>query len=226
MDISNKKIAFHIHTKYSSDCVSEPSEIVDTLFSLGIDTAIITDHNTIKGAIEANEYAKKKYGDKFNVIIGEEVLSDIGDIIGFPILQEIPRGNYNDVITEMKRQKALLCLPHPYKSHDLFLIHQEDFINHFDFVETYNSRINDKLNNYAIKLAEKFNKISIIGTDAHTIEDLRNCFIRYDDNMKIIDSLAKSTPIKNIRISQLINAKKKNSRIDILKYWLLSLIKM
>ena len=76
----------------------------------------------------------------------------------------------------MKKQKAFICLPHPYKSHDLFLIHEEQFITQFDFIEIYNSRINKKLNEYAVKLNQKFNKIPIIGNDAHTIEDLKKCY--------------------------------------------------
>jgi predicted metal-dependent phosphoesterase TrpH len=224
MDISNKKIVFHIHTKYSSDCNSEPSEIVDTLYQNGISIAIITDHNTIKGAIEAKEYAKKKYGDKFTVIVGEEVLSDIGDIIGFPINDEIPKGNYQDVINEMKFQKASVCLPHPYKSHNLFLIHEEQFLSQFDFIEIYNSRISSKLNDYALKLNQKHNKIPIIGNDAHTIEDLKNCFVIYNNEMVISESLTKPTPMKNIRKSQMIDAKKKHKIINIIKYFFLTFI--
>lgn len=224
MDISNKKIVFHIHTKYSSDSNSEPSEIVDSLVKSGIDTAIITDHNTIKGAVEAKKYSEKKYGEKFKVIIGEEVLSDIGDIIGFPITNEIPKGNYQDVISSMKEMEAYICLPHPYKSHDCFLIHEEQFLTQFDFIEIYNSRINQKLNEYAVKLNQKHKKIPIIGNDAHTIEDLKNCFVKYNDKMEIVESLTNPTPIKNIRKSQMIDAKKKHKTNDIIKYFFLSFI--
>ncbi len=224
MDISNKKIAFHIHTKYSSDCNSEPDQVVDTLFQNGIDVAIITDHNTIEGAVEAKIYAEKKYKNKFQVIVGEEVLSDIGDIIGFPVGKEIPYDNYQAVISKMKEQQAKICLPHPYKSHDLFLIHEEKFISEFDFIEVFNSRINDKLNSYAERLCRKFEKVPMIGIDAHTIEDLDNCYVIYNKEMQIIDSLKKATRIRNIRKSQIINAKKKNKRLDIIKYQLLSMI--
>lgn len=221
MDISNRKIVFHIHTKYSSDSNSEPSEIVDKLAGLGINTAIITDHNTIKGAIEADEYAIKNYGDKFKVIIGEEVSTDAGDIIGFPLSEEIARGNYQAVINEIKKQKAFVCLPHPYKSHDLFLIHQEEFIEQFDFIEIFNSRLNKKLNDFAVKLNDKYRKIPIIGNDAHTIKDLRNCFLLYDEKMNIKESLTGQTPIRNFRKSQIINAKNNKSIKNFFKYLIL-----
>ena len=224
MDISNKKIVFHIHTKYSFDSNSEPAAIVDRLYKRGISLVIITDHNTIKGAMEAQLYAEKKYKEKLQVIVGEEVLSDAGDIIGFPILKEIPKGDYQDIISNMKEQNAKICLPHPYKSHDLFLIHDEKFISEFDFIEIFNSRLSDNLNIYAEKLCKKFQKIPIIGNDAHTIEDLDNCHLEYNKEMQIIDSRKGKTPQRNIRKSQVINAKKKNRIPDIFKYQLLRMI--
>ena len=224
MDISNKKLVFHIHTNYSSDCNSRPSEIVDFLVERGVEIAIITDHNAIEGAQEAKLYADSKYKEKIQVIIGEEVLSDVGDIIGFPILKEIPTGKYQDIISNMKAQNAKICLPHPYKSHDLFLIHDDKFISEFDFIEVFNSRLKDNLNFYAEKLCKKFQKIPIIGNDAHTIEDLDNCYLKYNEEMLIIDSYKGKTKKRNIRKSQVINTKKKKKIPDIFKYQLLRFI--
>ena len=225
MDISNKKIAFHIHTKYSSDCKSEPKLVVDFLFNKGIDVAIITDHNTIEGAVEAKTYAEAEYPGSFQVIIGEEVLTDIGDVIGFPVSDELPKGGkYQKVISEMRSQGAAICLPHPYKSHDLFLVNEAEFIKLFDFIEIYNSRLNEKLNLFALKLCDKFKKIPIVGIDAHTIEDLDNCFIRYNSSMQIIDSRKTPTPVKNIRRSQMINAERKKQKFDVIKYKMLSFL--
>jgi predicted metal-dependent phosphoesterase TrpH len=124
----------------------------------------------------------------------------------------------------MKRQKAKICLPHPYKSHDLFLIHQDEFINQFDYIEIYNSRIKKLLNDYAVMLNNKFKKIPIIGCDAHTIEDLSNCFIKYDNKMTVIDSLTMPTSPKNIRRSQMVNAKNKKQKLQYLKYSILTLL--
>ena len=140
MDIFNKKIVFHIHTKYSHDSNLEPALIVDTLFKGNISAAIITDHNSIQGAIEAKSYAEKKYGDKFNVIVGEEVKTDIGDIIGFPLKDEIQLVDHLEVISNIKSQGGYVCLPHPYKSHNLLRIHDSDFIELIDFIEIFNRR--------------------------------------------------------------------------------------
>ncbi len=221
MDLLNKKINFHIHTKYSFDSLLEPSFIVDYLFQHGYEVAIITDHNNIEGAIEAQKYAENKYGNKFQVIVGEEVQSDIGDIIGFPVIQEVKPGNYQEVIKKFKEQGAFLCLPHPYKSHNLFLIHQNDFIDEFDFIEVFNARLNDSLNEHAMDLANKFKKIKIVGNDAHVSNDLLNCSIVYKNNLEEPLFEVRKTHIKNIRKSQIINYWKKRNPIQIFKYSLL-----
>lgn len=224
MDLLNKKINFHIHTKYSHDSLLEPSFIVDYLFQNGYEIAIITDHNTIQGALEAKHYAEKKYKEKFTVIVGEEVKSDIGDIIGFPIESEIKPANYNSVIQQMREQNAMICLPHPYKSHDINLILQEEFINQFDFIETFNSRISDKLNNQADLLAKKFNKYRLVGNDAHVKADLLNCYNYFRNNFNNLEFNTKQTPIRNVRKSQMISFFKKKNLINFLKYLLLFLL--
>lgn len=224
MDILNKKINFHIHTKYSQDSLLEPSFIVDYLFQNGYEIAIITDHNTIQGALEAKLYAEKKYKEKFIVIVGEEVKSDIGDIIGFPIVSEVKPANYQSVIQQMREQNSLICLPHPYKSHNLDLIHQEEFINQFDFIEIFNSRIDDKFNKQAEILANKFNKYKIVGNDAHVKLDLLNCYNYFRDNFNNLEFKTKQTSIKNVRKSQIISSYKKKDLIKFLKYLFLFLI--
>jgi len=224
MDIFNKKISFHIHTKYSFDSNLEPSFIVDHLVKSGYELAIVTDHNSIKGALEAKKYAQNKYMDNFKVIVGEEVQTNIGDIIGFPVQEEVKPGDYKRVIKELKRQGAMLCLPHPYHSHDLFLIHDKEFLSDFDFIEIFNARIPAKLNINADQLRIKHNKYPIIGNDAHVKGDLLNCYFEYDTDFSIIQSERKYTDIKNVRKSQIINFSKKKKIMEIVKYLLLYII--
>ncbi len=224
MDIFNKKISFHIHTKYSFDSNLEPSFIVEHLYKNGFQIAVITDHNSIQGALEAQQYANKKYKDKFEVIIGEEVQSDKGDIIGFPVKEEVKPGDYKRVIEELKSQNAKLCLPHPYKSHDLFLIHQDEFISQFDFIEIFNARLSDNMNLFAEQLMRKFDKPGIIGTDAHVSGDLHLCSFQYDSDYNLVKIVKNHTAVRNIRKSQVINHSKKREIIGIIKYSLLYLI--
>ena len=224
MDIFNKKIVFHMHTKYSHDSELEPSFIVDTLFKNDISIAIITDHNSIKGAVEAKAYAEKKYGDKFNVIIGEEVKSDIGDIIGFPLKEEIQLVNHLEVIKNIKNQGGYVCLPHPYKSHNLLRIHDPDFIELMDFIEIFNSRTGERTNNFAKELADKYNKKVIIGSDVHVKKELLNTYFIFDENWVIKDFYTRYTNKRSYRTHQLLQNIKKKKLKECAEYAFLAIL--
>ena len=60
------KYDLHIHSKYSSDGILEVKEIVKAAIKRGLDGIAITDHNTIKGGIEAKKYET----DGLKVIVG------------------------------------------------------------------------------------------------------------------------------------------------------------
>jgi len=213
-----------MHTKYSHDCNVEPALIVDTLFKANISVAIITDHNSIQGAVEAKAYAEKKYGDKFTVIVGEEVLTDIGDIIGFPLKDEIQLVDHREVISNIKNQGGYVCLPHPYKSHNLLRIHDPDFIELLDFIEIFNSRTGERLNDYAKEMAEKFNKKVMVGSDSHVITELLNTYFIFDENMEIVQSKTKYVKRRNYRIYQLMqNIKTRNFR-EVAEYAFLAIL--
>ena len=68
------KYDFHTHTKYSADGNINPKTLVKVADKAGLTGVAVTDHNTIKGGLEA-----KKYGNKnIEVIVGSEILTDKG----------------------------------------------------------------------------------------------------------------------------------------------------
>ena len=70
----------HIHTSYS-DGTSSPEDIVK--FAAGkLQVIAITDHNRIKGAFKAKEYALRNSFLDVEVIIGEEISTKNGHVIG------------------------------------------------------------------------------------------------------------------------------------------------
>lgn len=73
-----KLFDFHIHTIYSSDSSIRPSHLIKIVNSMGIGSIAITDHNTIKGAVKAKEINNTDV----EIIIGSEIKTDYGDIIG------------------------------------------------------------------------------------------------------------------------------------------------
>ena len=225
MEILKKsKTVFHVHTYHSIDSFLKPKVLVDVLFKAKIDNVIITDHNSIRGALEAKAYAEKNYTNKFNVIIGEEVKTDIGDIIGFPIKDEIQLKDHKKVIDEIKKQGGFACLPHPYKSHNLLKIHEQQFIDSIDFIEIFNARVSKKLNEYAKEMASYYNKNTIIGSDAHVKGDLLNASFIFNNSLEIQECSAIYTTKRNFRLSQLVQNLKEKNIVGIVKYFSLSLI--
>ena len=55
---------YHIHSYYSFDSLNKPLEIIKTALKKGINAISVTDHNTIKGSLEA-----KKLSKEYNILV-------------------------------------------------------------------------------------------------------------------------------------------------------------
>jgi len=133
---------------------------------LGIEIIAVTDHNSIEGAKRLAKFGKLK------VIIGEEINTLVGEVIGLFLKEKIsPYMSFKATIKEIKAQNGLVMVPHPFdpfrrkrlNPHVLF-----KWINNIDIIEVFNSRcFFKKSNEFAKKIAAKFNKLQISGSDAH-----------------------------------------------------------
>ncbi len=150
----------HIHSKYSFDSILEPEKIIEVAKKRDLDGIAITDHNTIKGGVEAEKINKDQ---DFLVIVGSEISTEIGDITGLFLNEEIKSRNSMEVIEEIKEQGGIVVLPHPYKGHKL----NDELISSVDVIESFNSRTGRYENFFAEELAEKYKKPTIAGSDAH-----------------------------------------------------------
>ncbi len=103
----------HIHTSYS-DGNNSPEDIVETAAGR-LDVIAITDHNRIKGAFKAKEYALKNSFLEVDVIIGEEISTKNGHVIGLFLEKKIiPGKTAQETIDEIHSQGGLAIAPHPY----------------------------------------------------------------------------------------------------------------
>lgn len=148
---------FHIHSSYSFDSIIPVKKIITISEKKKIDCIAITDHNSIQGAIEA----KKKSDKKIMIIIGSEIRTEHGDIIGLFLNEDIRSKTFFEVIDEIKTQGGLVIAPHPYKSKI------KDYLNYVDLIEVVNGRISDNLNDQAFEYAAQNNIPGIGGSDAH-----------------------------------------------------------
>ncbi len=108
------KADLHIHSNYSDgkNSIEEILEFVETKTNL--DVIAITDHNTIEGAILARQVAKEK-DYRFKVIIGEEISTKLGHIVGLFLRERVAPGmSVSKTLEAIKTQNGLAIAPHPF----------------------------------------------------------------------------------------------------------------
>ena len=150
---------FHIHSRFSYDSLISPKKIVRIAERKRLDGIAITDHGTIKGALEAS-----KFTNSLCVIVGSEIKTEEGDIIGLFLTEEITSKQFDDVVNEIKSQDGLVVLPHPYKKNKDI---PNDLLSKVDLIETLNGRQSPELNYKAQTLAKNKKMPIIGGSDAH-----------------------------------------------------------
>ncbi len=110
------KADLHIHSNYS-DAKPSIQEILDYVEEkTDLDVIAITDHDTIEGALEAvNLMKKKKY--RFELIIGEEMTSNQGHILGLFLKEKIPAGlTAKETLKRIHKQGGFSIAAHPFQS--------------------------------------------------------------------------------------------------------------
>src|SRR3990172_6711596 len=103
-----QRIDLHTHTHYSPDGIPSPKRFVEACHRKGLTCVAVTDHNTIRGALAVKEIAP------FTVIVGEEIRSSEGEIIGLFLGEEVHAGlPAEETIERIRAQAGLVSLPHP-----------------------------------------------------------------------------------------------------------------
>jgi len=164
-------VDLHMHTNHSHDCATDPEALVDHCIAQGLGAIAITDHNEISGALEAAALDKP-----ITVIVGEEVKTSQGEVIGLFLHERIERGmSMADTIAEIQQQGGLVLMPHPFdRLHTIpdsatLLRHLDEI----DVFEVYNSRLLfDSFNDDALRFATKYNLVQSAGSDAHVLQGI------------------------------------------------------
>ena len=161
----------HMHTSHSYDCATDVEELLDHCIAEGLGAVAITDHNEISGAVEA-----ASLGKPITVIVGEEVMTSQGEVIGLFLHERIERGmSMADTIAAIRDQDGLVYMPHPFdRLHTIpdpaTLIRS---LEHIDVFEVYNSRLlRDSFNDDALRFASKYNMVQGAGSDAHVLQGI------------------------------------------------------
>lgn len=206
----------HIHSKYSCDGYCDPKVLVKTAIKKGLSGIAVTDHNTLKGGLKTKKYET----NDFHVIVGSEVSTNRGEVIGLFLTEEIKSNIFTEVIEDIEEQNGIVITPHPFddvRGNGINL--QKQDVKLVDFVEVFNSRcLLQKYNDKAYEFAVKNNLKFTAGSDAHFAneigkagiitpdEDIRESFSK--DNIDIFG--AKSNPI-NLGLTKVLKIWRKAS---------------
>ena len=158
----------HMHTSHSYDCATDPEALVDHCIAQGLGAIAITDHNEVSGA-----QAAAALGKPITIIVGEEVKTTQGEVIGLFLKERIEPGlDMGETIAAIQEQGGLVYMPHPFdRLHTIpdaatLLRH----LDQIDILEVYNSRLLfDSFNDDALRFASKYNLIQAAGSDAHVL---------------------------------------------------------
>ncbi len=161
------QVELHSHSLWSKDCVVAFETIIRTCAQRGVDRIAITDHNTADGAIAMQKIAPDL------VIVGEEIMTDRGEILGYFMQESIPAGlTPDETIRRLRDQGAAISVSHPFDRLRKGAWHEADLleiIDQVDAIEVFNSRcLFAEDNTKANQFAEKHNLTGTVGSDAHT----------------------------------------------------------
>jgi predicted metal-dependent phosphoesterase TrpH len=194
-------IDFHVHTNYSYDGYLPLDKLDEVCSGRKITAVAITDHNETEGALEG---AKVLGAGKFKtrVIVGEEVQTAQGEIIGLFLKRRIPPGmSLAETIEAIRDQGGLVYLNHPFgygrRSAKLSLAELDGLWDKIDIVEIFNGRNwNQQANDLAKELALARGKPGGVGTDAHSPWEVGRSYVSmldFDGPETFLASLRKAT---------------------------------
>ncbi|MCA2001120.1 MAG: PHP domain-containing protein [Chloroflexi bacterium] len=165
------RLEFHCHTVASKDSLTRPIDLVAAARRKGIDRVVVTDHNSIAGAREAQAI------DPERIIVGEEVMTTKGEILAAFVQKEIPAGlSPLETIFRLKEQGAFISVSHPFDTFRAGGWKEADLLEILplvDAIEVFNSRcMLPRFNRQAREFANRHRLAGTVGSDAHAAFEL------------------------------------------------------
>lgn len=176
----------HIHTTHSDGTATIPKLMKYVRDETDLSVIAVTDHNKISGSVEA----KKMAGDyPFEVIVGEEVESTDGHILGLFLSERVPGGKAaRYTVDAIREQGGIAVLAHPFSPDPLSRSGICSGLGAlaagviFDAIEVYNSmpllvRANIMARRYALMTGES---AMVGGSDAHALRAVAQAYTLFE----------------------------------------------
>ena len=181
------KVDMHVHTYRCGHSTLTPQLIVKLAKRKKLDAVAVTDHHSVKPALEVTKYARKS---GIKIITGAEYSTNFGHIVCYNIREDVNEKNFWDVYDFVKEHGGKISIPHAF---DFF--RRGSFINQcpanerkrifkkVDFIEI-NGRSFFFSNVFAKKIARLFRKKLIAGSDAHLPVEVGRFYTDIDSKFK------------------------------------------
>ncbi len=175
---------FHVHTRFSRDSLLTEERLISLALERGLTHVCVTNHNNVEGAIAVRDRARELgVDDRLTVILGEEVSTADGEVVGIFLTRTIPRGlSANETADEIHRQGGLVSVPHPFDPFRASHIRPGPLRNlaesgKIDAIEVFNSRVTFARHNLeAAEFATRYEIPGIACSDSHSSFEIAMSF--------------------------------------------------
>lgn len=168
------KVDFHSHTFHSSDSLTPIPVLIQAARKRGLDRLVVTDHNSIEGALEAYRMAPDL------IIVGEEVQTTQGEFLAAFVTVPLPkRLEPQEALKRLKDQGAFISISHPFdpQRSGWPLETLEWLAPQIDAVEVRNARVIDaNYNKLALEFAQSHHLPGNAGSDGHHQNEIGRCY--------------------------------------------------
>ena len=182
------RIDLHLHSRFSPDSETTLEALVRRCRELGLDRIALTDHHTAAGALQLQ---RREPG---LTIVGEEVASSEGDIIGLFLTGSIASGGSPEQICDaIHAMGGLTYACHPLDRRRASFRPERlvELAPRFDIIETHNAWADPAANRAAVDLCRDLGKVPAAGSDAHSAADLGSSWMEIEPYEGAADFLAK-----------------------------------
>ena len=175
------RVDLHSHTMWSGDSTTTPEEVEQAVVESGLDVLCITDHNAIRGAEQLVDALPCR------VVVGEELRTHAGEIIGLFLTERIPFGTPPaDAARAIRDQGGIVYVPHPFdpmrrnlEEPALVALVEAGLV---DAVEVLNAKTSlPSLNRRAADFAAGHGLLAGAGSDAHVPDALGAAYVEMPD---------------------------------------------
>jgi hypothetical protein len=180
---------------WSGDSPTTEDELVEAVTASGIDVLCVTDHHAIDGARRLCDVLPCR------VVVGEEVRTTQGEIIGLFLEERIPFGlTPAETASRIRDQGGLVYVPHPFDPMRRNLV--EPALDALasdglvDAIEARNAKTSlESLNRRASEFAIEHDVAAGAGSDAHVPEAIGAAYVEmanFDDAASFLAALRNS----------------------------------